>query len=70
MQAFPVHGNRVLTLMRDADGTVQAGTPMTVTWNGTSLRSPGRGVYILRLQISRGSGGSAPGGFSRAGGRK
>lgn len=70
MQAFAVSGNRALRLIGDSQGTVQAGMPMTVTGNGTSLRTPERGVPIFCLQISRGSGGSAPGGFNRAGGRK
>ena len=44
--------------------TVQAGTPMTVTGNGTSLADGQRGVSIFRPQISRvgsGEGSALPG---------
>jgi hypothetical protein len=61
MQAFRVFGNRALRLIGESGCTVQAGTPMTVTGNGTSLRVPGRGVPIFCLQISSGGpGGEAP----------
>lgn len=69
MQACYASDNRALRLIGESGCTVQAGTPMTVTGNGTSLRSSGRGVLIFCLQISRGPG-QRPGGFSLAGGRK
>jgi hypothetical protein len=53
MQAFSVSGNRALTLMGESGLTVQAGTPMTVTGNGTLLRAPGQGASIFCLKISR-----------------
>ena len=51
----------MLTIIAKALDTVQAGTPMTVTGNGTLFRNPGQGVSIFCPEISRGSGGGAPG---------
>jgi hypothetical protein len=45
-------GNQALRLNNHPAVTVQAGTPMTVTGNGTSLRVPGRGVLIFCPQVS------------------
>jgi len=56
-----IFSNARLTYMRQSGLTVQAGTPMTVTGNGTSLSVRRRGVPIFCLKISRGSGGRAPG---------
>ena len=44
---------QMLTPRRQMWGTVQAGTPMTVTGNGTPLADGRRGVSIFRPQISR-----------------
>jgi hypothetical protein len=70
MQSFPQFSNHALTLFRKSTSTVQAGTPMTVTGNGTSLRVSGRGVFIFCPEISSGvRGQTAPGGFSKRGPR-
>jgi hypothetical protein len=61
----------MLTLRCDKGHTVQAGTPMTVTGNGTSLTAGQRGVFIFRPQISRvgsGEGSALPGLSAGAGG--
>jgi glutamate dehydrogenase/leucine dehydrogenase len=47
-----LHG--VLSLTGQSEGAVQAGTPMTVTGNGTSSRLTGRGVLIFCPKASSG----------------
>ena len=56
MNLCNVSVNRVLGFCLHSDSAVQAGTPMTATWNGTSFRIPERGVFILRPKVSRGPG--------------
>ena len=58
MHAWPCDLQQMLILRGHGEPTVQAGTPMTVTGNGTPLTrlsfGPGqRGVSIFRPQISR-----------------
>lgn len=48
--------NRTFTFDHQAGGTVQAGTPMTVTANGIPLWMKGRDVIIFCLKISSGGG--------------
>ncbi len=53
------NGKDMLTASRYAGLTVQAGTPMTVTGNGTLFRSAGQGVPIFGPEISPGVRGQA-----------
>ena len=64
MHAWPCDLQQMLILRGHGEPTVQAGTPMTVTGNGTSLADGQRGVSIFRPQISRvgsGEGSALPG---------
>jgi hypothetical protein len=63
----PLTVNAPLTALRQSAGTGQAGTPMTVTGNGTSSLMQGRGVSIFCLQVSSGGGAAERG---AAGGRR
>lgn len=53
MRAKLLDLQQMLTSHRHGGVTVQAGTPMTVTGNGTPLADGRRGVSIFRPQISR-----------------